>query len=88
MKLFEHAVHGIIQASLQDGVSAANPRWYECSAGDDPQQVLWSPDDLARHLFAGGFDELEVIRQRLVRARRCSATRRARGGAMAAPSTC
>lgn len=63
--LFEHAVHGIIQASLQDGVLAANPAMARMLGYDDPQQVLWSPDDLARHLFVGGFDELEVIRQRL-----------------------
>ncbi|PTU80887.1 hybrid sensor histidine kinase/response regulator [Pseudomonas indoloxydans] len=63
--LFEHAVHGIIQASLQDGVLAANPAMARMLGYDDPQQVLWSPGDLARHLFVGGFDELEVIRQRL-----------------------
>lgn len=63
--LFEHAVHGIIQASLQDGVLAANPAMARMLGYDDPQQVLWSPDDLARHLFVGGFDELEVIRQQL-----------------------
>ncbi|MEK9951598.1 MAG: OmpA family protein, partial [Curvibacter sp.] len=32
---------------------------------DDPLQVLWAPDDLARHLFVGGFDELALIRDRL-----------------------
>jgi PAS domain S-box-containing protein len=63
--LFEHAVHGIIQASLQDGVLAANPAMARMLGYDDPQQVLWSLGDLARHLFVGGFDELEVIRQRL-----------------------
>lgn len=63
--LFEHAVHGIIQASLQDGVLAANPAMARMLGYDDPQQVLWSLSDLARHLFVGGFDELEVIRNRL-----------------------
>ena len=63
--LFEHAVHGIIQASLQDGVLAANPAMARMLGYDDPQQVLWSPDDLARHLFVGGFDELTLIRERL-----------------------
>ncbi|MFV3091704.1 PAS domain-containing protein, partial [Pseudomonas sp. GW6] len=63
--LFEHAVHGIIQASLQDGVLAANPAMARMLGYDDPQQVLWSPGDLARYLFVGGFDELEVIRQGL-----------------------
>jgi len=63
--LFEHAVHGIIQASLQDGVLAANPAMARMLGYDDPQQVLWSPSDLARHLFVGGFDELEVIREGL-----------------------
>ena len=63
--LFEHAVHGIIQASLQDGVLAANPAMARMLGYDDPQQVLWSSDDLARHLFVGGFDELTLIRERL-----------------------
>lgn len=63
--LFEHAVHGIIQASLQDGVLAANPAMARMLGYDDPQEVLWSLGDLARHLFVGGFDELDVIRQRL-----------------------
>lgn len=63
--LFEHAVHGIIQASLQDGVLAANPAMARMLGYDDPQQVLWSLGDLARHLFVGGFDELAQIRQRL-----------------------
>lgn len=63
--LFEHAVHGIIQASLQDGVLAANPAMARMLGYDDPQQVLWAPDDLARHLFVGGFDELTLIRERL-----------------------
>lgn len=65
--LFEHAVHGIIQASLQDGVLAANPAMARMLGYDDPQQVLWSLGDLARHLFVGGFDELAVIRERLSR---------------------
>lgn len=63
--LFEHAVHGIIQASLQDGVLAANPAMARMLGYDDPLQVLWAPDDLARHLFVGGFDELALIRDRL-----------------------
>lgn len=63
--LFEHAVHGIFQASLQQGVLAANPAMARMLGYDDPQQVLWSLSDLARHLFVGGFDELARIRQQL-----------------------
>lgn len=63
--LFEHAVHGIIQASLQQGVLAANPAMARMLGYDDPQQVLWSLGDLGRHLFVGGFEELLLIRQRL-----------------------
>lgn len=63
--LFEHAVHGIFQASLQQGVLAANPAMARMLGYDDPQQVLWSLGDLGRHLFVGGFEELLLIRQRL-----------------------
>ncbi|MFI8748084.1 NahK/ErcS family hybrid sensor histidine kinase/response regulator [Pseudomonas sp. NPDC077186] len=65
--LFEHAVHGIFQASLQQGVLAANPAMARMLGYDDPQQVLWSLNDLARHLFVGGFDELARIREQLGR---------------------
>lgn len=63
--LFEHAVHGIFQASTQQGVLAANPAMARMLGYDDPQQVLWSPTDLARHLFIGGFEELALIRSKL-----------------------
>ncbi|GIZ13317.1 NahK/ErcS family hybrid sensor histidine kinase/response regulator [Pseudomonas sp. NCCP-436] len=63
--LFEHAVHGIIQASLQDGVLAANPAMARMLGYENPQEVLWSLGDLARHLFVGGFDELMLIRDQL-----------------------
>ncbi|HZX16044.1 MAG TPA: NahK/ErcS family hybrid sensor histidine kinase/response regulator [Pseudomonas sp.] len=60
--LFEHAVHGIFQASLQDGLLAANPALARMLGYDDPQQVLWSLNGLANYLFIGGVAELEHIR--------------------------
>lgn len=59
--LFEHAVHGIFQAGLQDGIRAANPALAHMLGYDDPQEVLWSQHDLAEHLFAGGAAELARI---------------------------
>lgn len=59
--LFEHAVHGIFQASLQDGLLAANPALARMLGYDDPQQVLWSLNGLANFLFVGGVAELEHI---------------------------
>lgn len=61
--LFEHAVHGIFQASLDRGVLAANPAMARMLGYDDPQQVLWSPEDVGRLLFAGGEHELQRLRQ-------------------------
>lgn len=65
--LFEHAVHGIFQASLQDGLLAANPALARMLGYDDPQQVLWSLTGLADYLFVGGVAELEHIRSVLAR---------------------
>lgn len=67
--LFEHAVHGIFQASLTQGVLAANPAMARMLGYDDPQQVLWPLNDLARHLFVGGLDELARIREQLAHGR-------------------
>lgn len=61
--LFEHAVHGIFQASLQDGLLAANPALARMLGYDDPQQVLWPLNGLANYLFVGGVAELEHIRR-------------------------
>ena len=61
--LFEHAVHGIFQASLQEGLRAANPALARMLGYDDPQEVLWSLTDLATYLFVGGNEELQHIRQ-------------------------
>lgn len=61
--LFEHAVHGIFQASLQDGLLAANPALARMLGYDDPQQVLWSLSGLANYLFVGGVAELAHIRR-------------------------
>ncbi len=64
--LFEHAVHGIFQASLTEGLRTANPALARMLGYDDPQQVLWDLSDLATHLFVGGAAELEHIRTVLV----------------------
>jgi len=65
--LFEHAVHGIFQASLTEGMRTANPALVRMLGYDDPQQVLWDLSDLATHLFVGGAAELEHIRAVLAR---------------------
>jgi PAS domain S-box-containing protein len=59
--LFEHAVHGIFQASLQQGLLAANPALARMLGYDDPQQVLFSLADLAGSLFIGGQAETDAI---------------------------
>ncbi len=63
--LFEHAVHGIFQASLHEGLRAANPALARMLGYDDPPHVLWSLTDMASHLFMGGEAELLHIRERL-----------------------
>lgn len=63
--LFEHAVHGIFQASLHEGLRAANPALARMLGYESPQQVLWSLTDMASHLFVGGEPELLHIRERL-----------------------
>ncbi|WEJ74818.1 NahK/ErcS family hybrid sensor histidine kinase/response regulator [Pseudomonas sp. PSE14] len=63
--LFENAVHGIFQASLSQGLRAANPALAHMLGYDDPQQVLWSPQDMASQLFAGGEAEMRRIRDLL-----------------------
>ncbi|MFZ6049293.1 NahK/ErcS family hybrid sensor histidine kinase/response regulator [Pseudomonas sp. CR3202] len=65
--LFEHAVHGIFQASLQQGLRAANPALARMLGYDSPQDCLWSLTDLASHLFVGGAAELVEIRRLLQR---------------------
>ena len=85
--LFEHAVHGIFQASLQEGLRAANPALARMLGYDSPEQLLWALTDLASHLFVGGEVELahiraELQRQQAVRLRRACVAR------TAAMSTC
>lgn len=63
--LFEHAVHGIFQASLQQGILAANPAMARMLGYDDPEQILWSPDALVKHLLVGDVAELALIRTEL-----------------------
>ncbi|EJM53829.1 PAS domain S-box [Pseudomonas sp. GM49] len=59
--LFENAVHGIFQASLRDGMRAANPALAHMLGYQDPQEVLFSLTDLASTLFVDGAQELENI---------------------------
>jgi PAS domain S-box-containing protein len=63
--LFEHAVHGIFQASLQEGMRAANPALARMLGYDDPQDVLFSLTDLAGNLFVAGAGELQAIGEKL-----------------------
>lgn len=63
--LFEHAVHGIFQASLAAGLRAANPALARMLGYQDPQEVLFSLADLAGNLFVGGAAELAVIGEQL-----------------------
>lgn len=65
--LFENAVHGIFQASLQDGMRAANPALARMLGYDDPQAVLFSLTDLGANLFVGGAQELHAITTTLAR---------------------
>ena len=65
--LFEHAVHGIFQASLDDGLRAANPALARMLGYADAQAVLFSRRDLASHLFVGGQAELLEIAEVLQR---------------------
>ena len=67
--LFENAVHGIFQASLMEGMRAANPALARMLGYQDPQEVLFSLADLASNLFVGGAQELEKIREMLQRER-------------------
>ncbi|MDR0280790.1 MAG: response regulator [Paucimonas sp.] len=67
--LFEHAVHGIFQASLEDGLRAANPAMARMLGYSDPQQLLLARTDLAGHLFVGGEKELMAIAEELQRER-------------------
>lgn len=63
--LFEHAVHGIFQASLQEGIRAANPALARMLGYESPAEALWALTDLSHHLFIGGEEELRRIRHTL-----------------------
>src|SRR3546814_16542048 len=52
--LFEHAVHGIFQASIHEGIRAANPALARMLNYDTPDEALWALTDLSHHLFIGG----------------------------------
>lgn len=60
--LFEHAVHGIFQASLQEGIRAANPALARMLGYDRAEEALWRLTDISTHLFIGGEQELHWIR--------------------------
>jgi PAS domain S-box-containing protein len=62
--LFEHAVHGIFQASLRDGLRAANPALARMLGYAEPGALLGF-HDLAEQLFEGGHEELAHIRETL-----------------------
>ncbi|MFK0089893.1 NahK/ErcS family hybrid sensor histidine kinase/response regulator [Pseudomonas sp. NPDC090755] len=65
--LFEHAVHGIFQASLEAGMRAANPALARMLGYPDAPALLLSRRDLAGLLFEGGEEELLSIAQVLQR---------------------
>lgn len=65
--LFEHAVHGIFQASLEAGMRAANPALARMLGYPDAPALLLSRRDLASLLFEGGEEELLSIAQQLQR---------------------
>ncbi|POA29339.1 MULTISPECIES: NahK/ErcS family hybrid sensor histidine kinase/response regulator [unclassified Pseudomonas] len=63
--LFENAVHGIFQASLQQGMLAANPALAHMLGYETPQEVLFSRADLASQLFVGDAQEVQDIAETL-----------------------
>ncbi|WP_313478765.1 PAS domain-containing hybrid sensor histidine kinase/response regulator [Stutzerimonas kunmingensis] len=63
--LFEHAVHGIFQASIHEGIRAANPALARMLNYETPEEALWALTDLSHHLFIGGEEELRQIRHTL-----------------------
>ncbi|HLD68368.1 MAG TPA: PAS domain-containing sensor histidine kinase, partial [Pseudomonas sp.] len=63
--LFEHAVHGIFQANLHEGLRAANPALARMLGYVGPEEALWSLTDMGSHLFAGGEAEIRHIRDML-----------------------
>ncbi|MFJ3486145.1 NahK/ErcS family hybrid sensor histidine kinase/response regulator [Pseudomonas sp. NPDC090202] len=59
--LFEHAVHGIFQASLHEGLRAANPALARMLGYRDEEELLLFLHDLAGTLFIGAQVELNAI---------------------------
>ena len=54
-----------LQASLQEGIRAANPALARMLGYEGPEEALWALTDLSHHLFIGGEDELRQIRHTL-----------------------
>lgn len=65
--LFEHAVHGIFQARLHEGLRAANPALARMLGYGNAQEVLLALDDLASTLFIGGQAEVSALALKLQR---------------------
>ena len=61
--LFEHAVHGIFQACLNQGIRTTKPALARMLDYASPDEALRALADLPQHLFVGGEDELTRIRQ-------------------------
>src|SRR3546814_1785139 len=60
--LFEHAVHGIFQASIHEGIRAANPALARMLNYDTPAEALWARTELSHHLLIGGGEEVRQLR--------------------------
>lgn len=65
--LFEHAVHGIFQARLHEGLRAANTALARMLGYGNAHDVLRALNDLASTLFVGGQAEMDRIAEVLKR---------------------
>lgn len=63
--LFEHAVHGIFQACLNDGIRTTNPALARMLGYASTDEALRALSELPEHLFFGGEQELTKIRHTL-----------------------
>ena len=65
--LFENAVHGILQASLERGLLAANLSMARMLGFASPEDALIAHADALERLFIGGVGEYQQIRATLLR---------------------